>query len=94
MAEHTDKPRAYVGHLPTAMTPTSNRVRGEWYVCRPSPIPDRMGEYLHQDGVWRSSTSADGVHGEMTGYFATKEEAEAALAADMQRGTERLHHDD
>jgi hypothetical protein len=59
--------------------------RGEWFVYRRHHRdPDWCGvtqhEYLHADGEWRGSTFSGEGWGEPTGYFATKEDAKAALA--------------
>lgn len=75
--------RTYVDRLPLAMTRSMNQSRGEWYVCRSMP---RFGEedsqhYLHSDGVWRRSTYSGDNYEKPTGYFATEDDAKAALAA-------------
>lgn len=74
--------RSYVGCLPRAVTPSGDQTRGEWFVARPFGGGD-TSEYLHQDGVWRGSTFTEGrglADGKPTGYFATEDEAKAALA--------------
>jgi hypothetical protein len=60
---------------------TYNRDRKhEWYVVYiiPGKSEIEADRYLHADGQWRLSTIHDG---QWTGWFETKELAEAALAA-------------
>lgn len=59
--------------------------RGEWYVA--SPLGGDRSEYLHAYLEWRHST----MHGDNpTGYFQTKDLAEAALRqAEQRRRSER-----
>jgi hypothetical protein len=48
-----------------------------WFVCREAEPHEDDDMYLHSDGVWRWSTVAD--DGRMSGFFDTREAAEAAL---------------
>jgi hypothetical protein len=54
--------------------------KDEWYVIYTIPGLSEVeaDRYLHADGQWRLSTRNNG---QWTGYFETKELAEAALAA-------------
>ena len=78
--------REAVKRLPLFDTPHGDQTRGEWYVSRASRGPsdwdsDEQSEYLHADGVWRGSTySGDVATEQPTGYFATEDDAKAALA--------------
>lgn len=73
-----------VGHNPVSKF--SIRRRGEWYVSR--PLGGDRHEYLHADLVWRGSTTIGG--NPTTGYFQTKDLAEAALRqAEQRRRSER-----
>lgn len=67
-----------------AGSPGDSTKRGEWYVSRTphghEDWEDRH-EYLHADGEWRSSTfSGEPTFDKPTGYFATEDDAKAALA--------------
>ena len=75
-----------VDRLPLSNTPHGDQTRGEWYVSRITGryshlTDDDQHEYLHADGVWRPSTySGDMPDDQPTGYFATEDDAKAALA--------------
>lgn len=74
--------RSYVCHLPRAATQDGDQTRGEWFVVRIWGRGD-TSEYLHQDGLWRRSTFSigDGLQlDNPTGWFASEDEAKAALA--------------
>lgn len=77
---------AIIDRLPLEYGP--DKTRGEWFVVRRRPIRDAAldhdeePEYLHADGVWRTSTYAGGHSIETdkpTGYYATRDDAKAAL---------------
>lgn len=54
-------------------------IDGKWFVAkRLIPHDDWSDLYLHRDGIARKSTCCNG---EWTGYFDTREEAEAAANA-------------
>lgn len=75
-----------VDHLPISDTPRGDQVRGEWYVRRMVPCSEFFdggkdrAQYLHADGEWRWSTYSGENWGDPTGYFATEDDAKAALA--------------
>lgn len=78
-----------VDKLPLDMTLKAPSARGEWYVARDTT--NEWGEdhieYLHADGVWRGSTFSGENWGSPTGYFASENDARAALvnATTLQR---------
>lgn len=83
MAEVTEYEKA--NNLPyTQRTALTNEpgtevkcLAGHWFIIRRLP-GEILGKYLHSDGVWRDTTFNE--KDELTGYYDTKEDAEATLS--------------
>lgn len=73
---------AKIRRNPVSLSAVNPKPRGEWYVCRNVLSGDEVEhEYLHSDGMWRSSTySGAPAFDSPTGYFETEDDAKAALA--------------